>query len=238
MYGNYMIAMCDILGFSNLVENRPLDDVVEGTVNWYQRSLHHAVHNREFPEHVPTLDELQDQELLGVTWFSDTILLYTLADTDDAVRQILAAIGWLIFETMLSYSPSVRSGIAYGRAYMDSENDRYVGQPIIDAYRLEADQQWSGGALTQSAVERVPPQARDGEYADWWVTPYSVPMKQGAFDTLAIEWTLGIHEPGYDVPWSTDIAEPTEQDWESRPSVCQKWQNTREFHRHVCRWCD
>lgn len=238
MYGNYMVAMCDILGFSTLVEDRPLEEVVEGTVEWYQRSLHHAVHNRECPEHVPTLSELQDQELLGVTWFSDTILIYTLEDTDDAIRQLLSAVGWLTFETIFSHSQSVRSGIAYGYAYMDPENERYVGQPIVDAYRMEGCQQWSGGALTEEAVQRVPEPARDGEYADWWVTPYDVPMKKRKYETLAIEWTLGIHGPDGDVRWSSDSAEPTDEDWETRRSVCEKWQNTREFHHRVCRWCN
>lgn len=237
MYGDYMIALCDILGFSDLVGSQDLEQVVDGTLDWYQRALHHAVHHEDFPSDVPTLAELQDNELLGVAWFSDTILLWTLEDTDDAARQLVTAVGWLIFETMFSYSPSARGGISYGRAYMDPTNSRFVGRPIVNAYRLEQAQQWSGAALTPEAVERVPEAARDGHYWDWWVTPYAIPLKNGTLDGLAVNWTTGIHPPKYDVPWSSGSPEPTADDWEQRPSVCEKWRNTRQFHRDACRYC-
>ena len=54
--------------------------------------------------------------------------------------------------------------------------------------------------------------------------------------TLAVNWTYGIHDqlPLY---WSEKSEEPTPEDWARDPSVCEKWQNTKQFHLDVCDQC-
>jgi hypothetical protein len=149
---------------------------------------------------------------------------------------LLQTIEWLLFETM-HYPTRMRADIAYGDAFIDPKNAMYVGVPIIDAYQLEQQQQWSGAALTKSAFERVPEFARNGKFADWPVLPYNVPLKKNkTIYALAINWTLGIHDklPFY---WSKNNKEPTPQDWARVTSVCEKWQNTKQFHIGVCDQC-
>ncbi len=140
---------------------------------------------------------------------------------------------------MFSVGTRLRCGLAYGKMHLDSENSLYVGQPIIDAYRLQQNQAWSGGALTVSAVDRLPKIAKSGKVVDWYVVQYQVPLKKGRFmNTFAIDWTVGIHPHDLQFLWSQENPEPTAKDWQEKPDICEKWLNTKVFHDKVCRTCD
>ncbi|MCC7091802.1 MAG: hypothetical protein IT524_07595 [Nitrosomonas sp.] len=235
MRANYFIAVCDILGFSDLVRGNELDDVVTHSLGWFRKSLNHSLHKANFPTEVPPTADLDRHSKVGVAWFSDTVLFYTKNDTDEAVKELLSTVAWLVFETLQGGNTKVRGGLAYGEAYIDPLNALFVGQPIVDAYNLEKSQQWSGAALSSSAVNRLPEMARSGQYADWWVKPYDVPLKnQKTLQTLAIDWTLGIHHPSWRVRWSKDHELPTKTDWETKPCVCEKFVNTKKFHELYC----
>lgn len=233
-----LIAVCDILGFSNLVETVDLGSVVQNAIGWFRKALHHSVQKGIFPHEVPTLRDLNSHQLVGVAWFSDTILLYTKEDSDEAVRELLSIVAWLLFETMIQGITRVRAGIAYGDVFLDPENSLYVGMPIVEAYRLEQAQQWSGAALCPSAEQRIPEVARSGRFADWWITPYEVPLKEGRkISALAVNWNQGIHAPGWRMSWSSASPEPTPADWALNPGTCEKFVNTRAFHEAHCHDC-
>ena len=236
MYGKYTIALCDILGFSDLVKENLLDAVIDDVLGWFRQALYHSINKNAWPEIVPTFDEIDKNSKVGLVWFSDTILLFTREDTDESLQELLQTVEWLLFETM-HYTTRMRAGIAYGDAFIDPINSMYVGVPIIDAYRFEQKQQWSGAALTKSASDRVPDFARKGRFANWPIIPYNVPLKNNkTISTLAVNWTWGIHTE-LPLNWSGKNREPTTEDWASRPSVCEKWQNTRQFHLDVCEQC-
>ena len=239
MKKNYTIAICDILGFTDFVQNNPLDDVVESSLDWFRKALHHSIHKNKFPSHIPSLAQLQNQSELGIALFSDTILIYTLEDTEKCLQSLISSIGWLLFETMLTENTRLRCGISYGEAYIDEDNSIFVGKPIIEACQLEKKQAWSGGALTTSAVQRIPKDAGSGKYTDWWVVPYLVPITNySPLDTLALNWTIGIHDKdSFKFPWSNSYDTPTPGDWKKIPAVCEKWKNTKTFHDKVCQDC-
>jgi len=239
MYGKYTIALCDILGFSDLINSNDIRDIVEKILAWFRKSLHHSLHKNSFPEYVPPYSELQISSKIGIAWFSDTLILYTRQDSDECIQELFGTLGWLLFETMLYGVTRLRGGISYGEAFIDTENSLYVGHPIIEAYKHEQRQQWSGASLDERAVERLPMDARTGRFVDWWVVPYSVPLKDGStFNTLAIDWTIGIHSQGIFLPWSETSPEPTDMDWKKRRDICEKWKNTKQFHDQVCRLCN
>jgi hypothetical protein len=235
--GNYMVAVCDILGFAELVETQPLDDVVNSALGWFRQSLHHSLHKDGFPDSTPELQELESHTDIGVAWFSDTVLLHTLRDDDACVQNLLSTVCWLLFETIVSGRTRIRSGISYGEAYIDTSNPLYVGTPIIDAYRLQQSQQWSGAALSKSAEARIPVNARSGRSADWWITPYSVPLKRDSQVMLAVNWTRGLHHPAWKQVWSESQEEPSEQEWKEKRDVCEKFVNTKTFHDLTCPRC-
>ena len=148
------------------------------------------------------------------------------------------AVGWLLFETVLEGTTKIRCGIAFGPAYIDHENSIFVGAPIVEAHLLEQDQQWAGAALTATASARVPEYARTGNYADWWVTPWDVPLKNGkTMKTLAVNWNWGVHRIGWSLRWSPESDEPTQEAWQNIPDLCEKFMNTKGFHEEHCLDC-
>lgn len=238
MKQHYFIAVCDILGFSDHIEANPLDIVVNQSLDYFRRSLNHSVHKFEFPSQAPPTSDLDRHKHVGVALFSDTVLFYTKHDTDDAIRELLATVSWLIFETIQQGQTRVRAGFAYGEAYIEPENSLFIGMPIVNAYRFEQQQQWAGGALDCSAYMRIPKEVRFGEYADWWLVEYDVPLKSNAIRrTLALNWNNGIHHPDWRLRWSMQFDMPSEADWSVNPSVCEKFVNTKKFHEKYCQFC-
>lgn len=232
----FMVAVCDILGFSHLVQTSSLEQVVNNSLGWLRKSLYHSLHKREFPDAIPRKEQFLGNEHVGAAWFSDTFLLYSRADDREAINQLIQTVGWLLFETMMA-GRMIRGGISFGEAYIDEQESIFVGKPIVEAYRLEKSQQWAGVALTEHAVERIPLIARSGDLGDWWVVPYDVPLKDGNKKrTLAINWTWGGHS-WWRVSWSESKKLPDESDWAARPDVCEKFINTKAFHKAICRNC-
>lgn len=237
MINNYTIAVCDILGFKELVKNYGADRVVTDVLGRFRKELHHSIHKNNFPKYVPNLNELQSHSQIGFAWFSDTIVLYTREDTNECIRALVTTVSWLIFETLFNPYARIRCGVSYGQAVIEPENAIYVGNPFIEAFKLEKIQDWSGGALTPEAVQRIPADARDGQNINWWLVPYKVPTKEGKQLTLAINWTWGIHRPKDFLHWSKTSEKPTESDWMTRRDICEKWFNTKKFHDEVCDSC-
>jgi hypothetical protein len=221
MTGNYTIAMCDILGFPKLIDQQPLQSVVS-SMEWFRKALLHALRKDDFLSNAPSLKQLQALPKLGVALFSDTILIYTREDNDECLQALISSVAWLLFETMFTTDLRLRCRIAYGEAYIDPTNSIYFGKGIIEAYHLEECQAWSGGALTATAVGRIPRDVRSGKVPSWALIPYKVPLNDGRVcDTLAINWTFGRHRP-LDFRWSQKNAQPTRADWVNQRRVCEK----------------
>ncbi len=231
-----MVAVCDLLGFSNLVQQNDLNVIVNNNLGYLRQALHHSIHHNDFPEEVPTLNELLQHDNVGFAWFSDTLLFYGRDDSDESNRRVIETIGWLIFETMLIPQIRIRAGISYGEIHVDTENSLYVGSAIIDAYQLEKIQLWSGGALTDSASERM-------SSGNDWLIPYNVPVRtqnggRSNRHTLAINWTFGIHMADtFLFHWSLNHEEPPQEEIDNNPDIVEKWRNTRQFHIDACRFC-
>jgi hypothetical protein len=238
MRANYFIAVCDILGFSDLVSGNELDCVITQHLGRFRKLLSYSLHKTDFPTEVPPTVGLDRHTEVGVAWFSDTILFYTKKDTDEAVQELLSTVALLVSTTLIDGKTRIRGGIAYGEAYIDPLNSLFVGQPIVDAYNLEKSQQWVGVALSQSAVRRLPEMARTGQCADWWVTLYDVPLKnQNTLHTLAIDWNNRVIHSSWRPRWSEDHELPTVVDWLTKYDVCAKFVNMKKFHELFCNNC-
>ncbi len=237
-----MVAVCDILGFTGLLDSRPLQQVVSSHLDYFRRALDFAVRQRKAADNVISLSALREQQRVGVAWFSDTVLLYSLGDSDEDCRRVIETVAWLLFVTMFKSTTRIRAGIGYGELYVDAANEVFIGPAIVDAHRLEKAQEWAGGALTESAAKRIPPAVADDwkeRYFSWYLVPYRVPLKRqggGARDGLAVDWTRGIHDY-QKFPWSGASIVPTREDRQTRRDVVTKWRNTKKFHHDVCDNC-
>ncbi len=232
MLKNHMVAVCDILGFSNYIQNlKSAEDYIH-IFDDFHKSLLHSIRKKEFPTDAPPLKDFKSQNILGIRWFSDTVLLYTLNDKDEDCRILINTIAWLIFENIYSRHTKIRAGISYGEVHIDEENGIYVGKPIVQAAKLEKNQMWSGAALSKEAISRIPRHVLVGSKFNWHLVRYNIPMKSKEITSeYAVDWTIGDHQNfNYLL---TDNPNMVIED-----SIRKKWENTIAFHSDVCFWCN
>jgi hypothetical protein len=191
------VAMIDILGFRDLVRKRPITDIATDVDQLFSSSGDHAI---GWSSLRPAGRECGIARA-GRAYFSDTILVWTAPvrfEDEGHVAQVLAfskTIADLVLHGFISGLP-LRGAIAYGECLIDESKHLFVGQPIIDAHELEAQQEWIGVAIHPSAEGGI------AQVLGWWVPmicvcEYPVPMKQTATakPDLAIDWTFGMQWP-------------------------------------------
>lgn len=238
---NRMVALCDILGFSPLIETEPLADIIEHHLPRFLDALENSVTHNQPVEGDLSITRLPQSDKLGVAWFSDTVLLYALDDSDEACKKVIETAGWLLFRTLFgSPRTRMRIGVSYGEFYVNEQKDLFLGKVIVEAHKIERQQVWMGGALSKSAEARmrcILPSFFTGSY----LTEYPVPVKgdkhSDLVGLLAIDWTQGFHD-SLDMLWSSTSDEPTPSEWRKHPDICAKWSNTRRFHQDVCVRCN
>jgi len=240
MRNNYsekrMVAVCDILGFESIILSKPLEYVVETILHYFQKVLYFSLHH-EKTEELPSYRELLEQHKVGITMFSDTAIIYSLSDKENDCRRVLETVMWLIFFSIYHQHSRIRAGISFGEFYANEDMNFYTGKALIEAYELEKQQEWSGGALTKSAADIIPEYHRINETFDWYVTQYKVPLKKDKTELLyAIDWTRGIH-PYLPMQWSENSEFPSEEEERKQPDVIRKWKNTKKFHEEQCKHC-
>ena len=151
--GKRFVALFDILGFGSWVENDGSMGVftyVRGFLNLMVRaSLPASVVHPNMPVDVPGSD-------LGYVMFSDSIVFYSRDDSYECLKTMLAVCGEFMNSVICGPSRMVCGAIAYGDFFVDPEVSAYVGQALIDAYRLEGQQGWL--ALSLDASLKATPQ--------------------------------------------------------------------------------
>lgn len=162
------VAMLDVLGFKNLVKDTRLSSLAE--------SYELLLQLKRLAARVPVLNAAGGySHVVGTTVFSDTIVMWC-NDDSEALDSLLAAVAGLI-ALAIDQSWLLRCGVAYGEAVMCLEQRIFIGQPIIDAFRMEQAQKWVGGALHSSCIQhdKLAQFMRDHDC----IVPYTVPTKSG-----------------------------------------------------------
>ncbi len=242
-----LVAVCDILGFKNLIMNNNVEDVANHSIKFLKRSLQHSLTHEDYFAEELSMPELKAQSKIGFAIFSDTILLYTREDTDEDCRILLETCGWLLFENIFNISTRLRIGISYGETFINEDEDIYIGKAIVEAHELEKKQEWAGGALTEKAENRIPDFVKteflyrdniiNGRIWNWWLIYYNVPLKNNrTTKLLSIDWTRGIHSYNK-FEWSKNHPEPSEEEELQKRDIVIKWRNTKKYHEDVCRDC-
>jgi hypothetical protein len=237
---NKLVAVCDILGFTALVQNNSAETIANTTIDFLRKTLYSSLYQKNYSDGTPTLQELKNQNEIGLAMFSDTLLLYTLQDNIENNNKLIQTVAYLLFFSMFgSKFCRIRAGISYGEFYHDDENQLYLGKAIVDAYKLEKKQLWAGATLTRSAEEIIPDYAKKENNYEWWLTYYKVPLRSPVandLNYLVIDWTKGFHNPSK-FNWSESNSEPSLDECKRYKDIIDKWKNIRKFHSEKCLRC-
>jgi hypothetical protein len=237
---NYaMVAVCDILGYGNLVKSSSLIELKDfhlKNINIIMKSA--ILHFGEIIES-PTPEEVLQNGLVGCKIFSDTIIFYSLSDDRDGYRNVLNAVYRLIAKPMFTPIYKYRVGISYGEFYHNQKENIYIGKALVDANNLEKVQQWSGAALTEEAGNKF----KDNYPENSMLVNYDVPVKLCSENThrkcSVVNWTLAKHRViRENQSWMYREENNSKVHSYSKKDVEQKILNTEKFHSDICVQCN
>ena len=175
------VAFVDILGFSHLVSIEPLPVIAQKISRLIKHAnsitIYRGGGGKPFGRYIT-------QHM----HFSDSILFWSapvVTEKDAFVEGtgFSMFIGILIACAATLEKIPLRAGVAFGQIYADIRNRIIVGQPVVDAYRLEQAQEWIGGAFHAS----VDPKSILG---NGQAVRYPVPLKAETQErtVLALDW--------------------------------------------------
>jgi len=234
-----MVAVCDILGYGNLVMSNSLAELKEFHQENINNIMKSAIHNFGEAAASPSPEEVFKQNLVGYTIFSDTIILFSLSDDRDGYRNVLNAVYRLISLPMFTPIYRYRVGISYGEFYHDSTKSIYIGKALVEANKLEKRQQWSGAALTEDAANKFEGYFPESDMLVRYVVPVISSSKNPPEKYSVVNWTSARHE-----------AITEKQGWMYREEnklkvtaykdddIEQKILNTEQFHAEHCVQCE
>lgn len=189
MLSNRYFALVDILGFSKMVKHRAIGEIVADI----QRLLRIS-EERDCTLYWTPSGGAKRSDYLKIDryHFSDTLLFWSQS-VDGSDLQLENEISMhfycflcnLVSSALFEQIP-LRGAIAFGPMHADSLAGVVVGQPVIDAYRLEQAQEWIGVALDTSCSAR--PQHKE---AGFFLVRYPPPLKSGSSltSTAVLDWT-------------------------------------------------
>ncbi|MFL6621565.1 MAG: hypothetical protein ACJ8NR_02950 [Sulfurifustis sp.] len=138
-YRDRWFAYLDLLGFTDLVQSRSIEEVLPVYAEALQR--------------MRTACKLGKKEVgLISSWFSDTFIIYSSSDgLQDFVHVESAA--RIFFQLLLVKNIPVRGCISHGKLYSQAKQNIFVGPALIEAHVFGEALDWVGFCLAPS-VER------------------------------------------------------------------------------------
>ncbi len=236
MSENHMVAVCDILGYSNLVREHSLTELVNYHLGNILNVINSSIPTREENTNVPTQIELLKTCAVGHVSFSDTVIIYSLNDDRYGRKNVLDVVYRLLCIPMNTPYYRYRIGIAYGEMYVDRNNDIYIGKALIEAHDLEVLQEWSGASLTDSAASMFKEYSPENSM----LVDYDVPIKGDTTKRLSVvNWTSANHEIVIDQDiWMWRAEKGQRVSCYKVPKIEQKIRNTEKFHFDICVQCN
>jgi hypothetical protein len=144
------VAYFDLLGMQRHVQESPAISIFctldEANEEFYRQ--------RGFDQNVERL------------WFSDTYIFFSQDDSAASFAS-LEATSRHFFLSLVQKGIPLRGAMAFGKLYVDKENDIFFGKALVEAYRFGEHQDWIGFLLTPSAeaqMETVKLPARERIY--------------------------------------------------------------------------
>lgn len=236
-----MVAVCDILGFSNIVKSTTQNKLKTYHIENITNVIKTAFSNYKNPSSKPQSNiEVFKNNLLGYAFFSDTVLIYSVHDSRDGWRNVLNSAAKLLSYPILT-PYKFRIGIAYGEFYYNQKENIFIGKALVEAAKLESRQEWSGAALTNDAAKKFKGILPE----EGLLVEYNVPVKQKyykRFENLTvINWTTGTGSHPKDSKkynWIIREENGSVVKKYSNSKAEKKIRNTEKFHYETCVQCN
>lgn len=179
----YIIAMVDVLGFKNMLDNYPIIEIFQ-----IYRKLHLKTWNHLEKQNEVLVIGLKTSKIIRhpikYAFFSDTILIWEKMETGEAnvqkkVKRFITSIQYLVSNSLAKELP-LRAGIAYGECILMPEENIFIGKPLAEAYITESNQEWAGAAFHPSSmnfINSIPSTPLIKDFSDL-IVEYSVPLKK------------------------------------------------------------
>lgn len=182
--GKRFVAFFDLLGFSAWLEAEGSAEVftyVRGFLNLMIRAgLPGSVVN-------PDMSVTLGQSDIGFINFSDSIVFYSRDDSDACFQTMLKVSGEFMNGIITGPSRMLRGAMAHGDFFADPETNAYVGQALVDAYRLEGRQDWLSFSFHDSVVARPDFQTALARYPNYIVKAL-VPLRGSTVIPYCLNW--------------------------------------------------
>lgn len=152
---------------------------------------------------------LTDAFRLGYLIISDSIIFYSeiIEDDSDAIDifdQFVNFIRSFFIESFLK-KILIRGAISYGEFHVDVENSIYFGKALIEAIRLEKNQQWIGcifsdslsGIIASYHIKKIPSSYKirfaNSFFHNKTIAKYKAPIKNGeSLERYIVNWYGGV----------------------------------------------
>ncbi len=138
---NGYVAYLDILGFSELVQRESFSKEFDQ----YSEILSNAVRTN-------------NRGLQYVT-FSDSVVINTREDGEEHLQHLIQAISEITFNFLIQLGVPICGCVSRGQFWRHKSrhgDTMLAGQPIIDAYRFEQEQDWVGVMLSPQVLKFAP----------------------------------------------------------------------------------
>jgi len=224
------VAFIDILGFEEIVRTQDLNKLAQRLELALVDCVGLAVVHAELANSKGVQKVAWDKRVCGYFQFSDAILLYSFNGSySSCVNLIVSA--WHLLRSLFAAQLPSRGAVSFGRLAVDVKNALFVGQPVIEAYRLAQAQDWCGAIVGPSVEAAFPNLAADAANPKMLLSavlyPYKVPFKSAAASTidagrehLCLNWRFNLY-----VQAGTQFLFPQSDD----PGARAKIENTLKF---------
>lgn len=207
----YLIAFFDVLGFEALLNRIGLDALIRRYETLLSVALAPNSESRPWSLSQTFVKGTLSPALMWLpiqtAYFSDSLLMWVPYHPGHVAEFLNRCSA--VFCAALAQSLPVRGAISAGRAVLDKTKGVYLGQPLVEAVRLESKSNWIGVCLATSWKSKdlhipVPPDT---------VFIYNAPLKDGGValsSGLVLDWPRVWRESRQDsaLPYITELRLP------------------------------
>jgi hypothetical protein len=132
------VAVIDLLGFSHTDWKTNYLSIVTS----YELALEQIVH------------ACRNKEAVEYAWFSDTFILYSEDDSASSFVHVESSVRHFL-QGLLNHGIPFRGGLSCGDFFAKPKQNIYVGEALVEAYKMSECHNWIGFSFTEKAAKQL-----------------------------------------------------------------------------------